>query len=1643
MEKAVSYVEGKTDTEVSIGRLFVTFGGNIYLEDLYLEDATGDTLLYSQQLTTGVDFIPLISGNIAISRFEWENAKAIVTRDEQTEKFNFDFLIEAFTSPQGESVPDTQVATDTSTSALSLKIGPVSLKNITAIYKDGVMGIDANLHIGSLDAKIPTIDLEAYEFKISNIELAKSEIQYLQTKPFSPTVEDTVASLLPNIILDKLSISELLVEYVSKPDMRSANVNLGELIVKLPKANLQTQEVELKKLALRNSKIAYHDFSPPSPDSITSDTTVTEDFIWPDWLVHADVLEIVNTSISYKTSDQDTQKGVFHPEVILLDGLNVELTDVFLEQEKAGLAINKFEFTEGSGFQLKDFSSVISLENEGITVNDLLLQTNRSNIDGSIKISYPSIQQLIVNPEGVSLDLAVGEMKADVRDSYFFAPELAQDTLIQEIAKAPIFLTTQAKGDLKNLNIAKLELKWMDTDLQAKGVVKNPTDINNLAFDFPKITAHTSRKTIIKFIDEASLGVKLPENFDLLASASGNLNDLITDLSLETDLGNIALAGNFKNGAELSFDTKLNISTLQLGKILQNENINIVSIILEAKGAGTELNSINATLNSTISQLGLYGHDYSGLKLKGQLENGVGNVHMWLTEKFLDFDLLTNLDLDSTDTKIDLTLDLKGADFFALGMSAKSSRAKMLFKAKFEGNLDEFDLKTTIDDGILVYDQNPYPIGKFALEGSVREDSTTIDITSKILNGFIRTNTNPTNLTSALTGHFRQYLDKSDSTATATQNKIVMKVDMSLADDPLLTEVLVQGLEQFDSAKISVDYIQEKDSLFANFVFPFVKYGGTEIDSLGIRIRTDKEALRLYFGFSNLTSGPLSMDQTFITGQLANSRLYFDFHSYREKDRTYHVSSDIGLDGDTLSYHVSSIDMILNGEEWKIPEKNLVKYSGTSLAFKDFKFTREGQELSMVNNIEGLTEENIAVVFRDFKLSTFTSLLNPEELVADGLMKGKLVVENPFKAMGLIGELQIDSLKVLETPLGNLSLDASAKSLGNYLLGLQLKDDGVDLDLKGNFVADEAGGKFDIELNLNKIEMEKLAGLSQGQLTNASGYLTGKITANGTTTDPKYFGEFQFKETSFVPAQLSTKYILSDEALKIDNDGVYFDSFTFADEDNNTFDINGTVGTESYLNPTFDLTLKAKNFMVINSTDEENDLVYGKATIDADVTVEGDLTLPVVNAKLTLKNNTDLTVLIPETQVDLVEREGIVLFVNKENPDDILTRQFEENTSAFAGYEVTAILNVDPEAILTIVIDPQSGDNLAISGSAALSMNIEPNGRITLSGSYEINDGHYEMSLYNLVSKEFDIDKGSRITWNGDPLDASMDVRAIYTVETGSTELMSAQLTGSDNQSTNQYQQKLPFQVFLNVGGELLRPEISFRLDMPEAQRGAFGGAVYSRVLQINDQEDELNKQVFSLLVLNRFFPSTGSDGSNGGAEAIARNSLSQIFSNQLNNLSSKIFGNSGLSLGFDVDSYNQGSGKATTELNINAQQKLFDDRLLVQVGSSVDVEGSSQSEAQGNSILANISFEYLLTEDGRWRIRAFRKNQFESIIDGQLVVTGAGLIFNREFNQFTEIWKPKEEDPNKTNPIEDLQKKNTKKTKKSKQSKKSEEDEN
>jgi hypothetical protein len=188
---------------------------------------------------------------------------------------------------------------------------------------------------------------------------------------------------------------------------------------------------------------------------------------------------------------------------------------------------------------------------------------------------------------------------------------------------------------------------------------------------------------------------------------------------------------------------------------------------------------------------------------------------------------------------------------------------------------------------------------------------------------------------------------------------------------------------------------------------------------------------------------------------------------------------------------------------------------------------------------------------------------------------------------------------------------------------------------------------------------------------------------------------------------------------------------------------------------------------------------------------------------------------------------------------------------------------------------------------------------------------------------------------------------------------------------------------------------------------------VNSKLNLLKEDPSELNKQVFALLILNRFIqqdPFTSASGS--GAESVARTSAGKFLSQQLNNLSAQYI--KGVALNVDVQSYDDGtnpSGSGTTEVEVGVKKDFFNDRLSVEVGGNINVEGASQKSNQSGDISGNVTIEYKLTPDGRYRLKGFRQNEYEGFIDGQLIETGIGIIYSWDFGKWKEITSPPRKD--------------------------------
>lgn len=1607
VQRAVKYVSGKTHTKVEIEKLFITFDGNVMLKGLFLEDKKGDTLVYSKSLEADIPIVPIIRGNgIAINNLDWEGLKANVIRKDSLEGYNFQFLIDAFVTAD-----TTSVAVDTTSTPMEIKLGSLDFKDFDIKFDDAVLGIDSRFKIGKMNLKMEKTDLEQMDFRASEASISNAKIKYIQS-PVPPQPKED--SPLPFLELDKITLKNVFVDYQSYGDRIAADLEISDFFLELKKADLANNNIEIGEFRLKNSIVTLNTETENNVITETA-TEVKEEvkkdiqkFEWPDFVIAISKIDLEGNKLGYFVGKNEVKKDVFNPNAISLEDLTFKADNIFLKDKKAGLNLESLTFQEAFGLNLKELTMNFDATDEFLQVDNLKMALNSNDIQGKIRMDYKSLADLISQPDQSKLALDITSFSADLKEAFKFQPDLRKNDYFRILSKKRLSGNVNASGYLSSINIPRLNLQWGNTThISGTALIQNATNPDRLKFDIPNFAARTKRRDIIEFVDEAELGVSLPENVSLKGRAKGSLEDVYTKMELNTSQGIATLEGHFKNDSGIAFNGDLNIREYKLNELLNNEQFGTLSLDLKTQGSGKDINSLDATLDANISSFKFRDYEITDWPITGSIKNGEGQVVSAYKDKNVDLDLKADITLDSVSLRASAHLDVKGINLESLGLMTRDVRTGMKLDADFEGSKDGgFDVIATIGDPVVVYDNNTYLVGDFLATAHVRKDTTSIWVDNKILQLSLESNTDPATFAAAVNQHIASYFSRKIKLSDSIENPVKLKLIGRIAQAPVLNKVFLVNVKEVDTVKIAAYFDEKERKLAADVRAPHINYGGNELDSLAFTMDTDKEKFVFDLGFNRIKAGPLDIPKTKVVGLQENKELNLAFTAVHKDSTLINIKSQITGTSEELRFHVVPDSLILDRNLWKTPENNEILLRKNKVVFNNFRFSRDEEMVELTDKLSTVQKDHASIEFKNFKLSEILNYLNPEKELAKGNLDGTFTVVEPFSSTGFLADLSIQQLNMLDVDLGTLSLNAKTSGINKYNFLMALKEGEVDLDLKGDYFASPTEGRQDLDLVINDFKMHALEGFSLGEIKNTNGSFSGKFNVTGTTKEPKYSGNLHFNDAGFTISKLNAPFTLVDENLKMDNQGFYMDGFTVRDENNNKMVLSGEIGTESFVNPTFNLKLNAKDFQLINAAKGDNDMVYGNASIDADATLTGDLQIPKLSAQLTVDDNTDITYILPSSSVAIEERDGVVIFVNREDPDAILTRT-EEKTTTFTGVDMNAFLKIGKKAKVTIIIDEETGDNFEVFGDGDFNFVMNPNGRMTLTGLYDIAGGHYEMNLYGLVDRRFELAPGSRVSWAGDPFDAKLDVKAMYKVETSASALMAPTMSNADPAVKGKFRQVLPFYVYLNIDGQLEKPIISFDLDMPEAEQGAIGGQVYGRIQQINQQEGELNRQVFSLLVLNRFYPEPGSDGSGGGIATVARDNLNDALSDQLNSFSDKLLGNTGLELDFGLASYTDYQGETPqerTQLDIAAQKKLFDDRLIVRVGSEVDLQGSSPSN-EPTPLIGNVSLEYLLTENGRYRLKGFRKNEYENIIDGQTIVSGIALIFTQEFNKFTELW--------------------------------------
>lgn len=1604
IHQATSFVSNKTLTKVEINRVSVSLTGAVIVKGLFLEDIKKDTLLYAGEAKLKVSIKDLLFSKISISYVELDDVYLNVNRASNDSLFNFNFLITAFSNTTKQKPIEPK-----SESNWTFNIDKVGLKNIRINFDDEYGGLIASLNLHELELDMNEMDLVNSFFWIRNLEIDNLKANILLLK--SPKAKENGSEgALPTIMASKIqiknssisygdSISKLnLVALVNKLELYNSGIDLQEEIVSSERVSLSKSEIRLQ--------ISDKELLPYSDISFNNEASKKSN-----WNVKVQRIALDDNLIAYSVANRPKIKNGFDVNHMEYRYLTLLANELFYSPLQTSVSVEKLEAIDKNNFAITKFQTDFSMDQQSISAKKLKIETVNSAIDADLSIHFSSLESIVDSLPFLFLNLDMKRVSVRTSEINYFHNQLAQQPFFQNKTNITT-ISGKIKGPLNNLVGRNLIINTgSSTVLKTDFVIAGLPDVETAYFNFPNLSL-ISNKSDIEAIAGSSIpkSIELPESVSLLIAFKGKIKSFESTVGLESSYGAAQLSASIDN--EENFISKVNIKNFDLGRLLKDTVMfGTVLLTADASGKGLDFKTIKANLKANVSEIYLNKYLYHNLTVDGDI-NGKefgGKISLKDENAAFDFDGVVNLNPNQEQYKF--LFDLQGADLKKLNFTEDNIRIALKASADLKGTtVNNLKGKAGVSNMYIAKDEEIYELDSL-LFASINESSKNEFNFSNALVGVKYSGTiSPAKLVNALNDFINIYFPFSDNEQLARKSEPSnFKFDIYLKNHPILSKVLLPQLTEFEPGVIQGSFDSEKNDLKLIVSMKRIVYGTTEIKDFALDINSDHSALYYKIFSSAISNAQIKLDNFLIAGKIADNTILTKVSSIsHNKKKKIEVHTQITKETENYKLTIDKEDFYLMHNRWDIAADNYIEFGKQGFLIHNFFINNAVSQIN-INSPNNKFNDDLSIELKNFKLDDLSRIFEKDTGFVKGNVDGTVFLKREASTYGIIANAQVNNLLIREVPIGNLTLNADNPTHGRFDIKMNLSGMDNNLSVSGYLLTTEGKSSINLKTDIRSLSMKTVEAFSMGQISETAGTLSGNFLVTGAISAPVITGELVFNDAFLKPAFLNNRLEIKKETIQIKADGIYFDSFTILDSLRQTAIIDGSVKMKEFKDFVFAIRINTNNFQILNTTAKDNKEFFGRMIVDSRIDVNGPISLPVINTRVKVKNGSNFTFAVPESKLTTDRGEDVVEFEESKNLNSILYGSDEKvpQTNIFTGFDLSTIIEIDEHASLRLLLDPSTSDSLVVRGAAALSFSIDRSGKMSLTGAYHLNDGSYLVSLESIVKRRFDIIAGSTIIWNGDPLDAEISINAKYVVRAAPYDLLAYQMPSLSDTESSAYKQRYPFWIMLKLRGEILHPVISFQIQLPPEDQGILGGTVNQKLSLLNEDESALNKQVLALLVLGRFIQENPLQTESTGTSSLVRATVGKLLSEQINQLSSRLI--SGVELNVDIQSYDDyqtGQAEGRTQVELGVKKNLFNERLSIQVGGTVDVEGESAQENSASEITGDVKVEYKLTKDGRYRLKGFRHNQYEGAIEGQLVETGVGVAYVRDFNKWKNLFR-------------------------------------
>jgi translocation and assembly module TamB len=237
----------------------------------------------------------------------------------------------------------------------------------------------------------------------------------------------------------------------------------------------------------------------------------------------------------------------------------------------------------------------------------------------------------------------------------------------------------------------------------------------------------------------------------------------------------------------------------------------------------------------------------------------------------------------------------------------------------------------------------------------------------------------------------------------------------------------------------------------------------------------------------------------------------------------------------------------LNYEMWSVAPDNQVHIGNNDIRVTNFMLNHNFQQFSLKSRGNVLNAPAEAS-FTSFQISTLAAFVTSDSLDVDGTLDGKILLHNLTTRPLFAGDVTITNLNFKKDTVGNIIVKAKNTTPDIINADVVLTGRGNHATVNGDFYLKPVNGNdFKFKLGVDTLNLASIEGATMGALKDASGNITGKFDVSGTFSKFNIDGGLNFKQTNFNLSMLNSNFHIEDETIKVNNEGIRFNSFTLED----------------------------------------------------------------------------------------------------------------------------------------------------------------------------------------------------------------------------------------------------------------------------------------------------------------------------------------------------------------------------------------------------------------------------------------------------------------------------------------------------------------